>query len=486
MKIHLLTSLFILLTMSIYAQTDKVEYVPGSTKKISQLIGDYDRQQKAQTLNLTETRYGLISTDLGVPFHHNGRTYLLFGDSWGANDGDAIAYTTDTNPEDGINLTFNTYGNGTYKPVLIPGISQNAFEVPVEGVSVGNKMYIYHTTDHSNTVMMGRSVVAVSGDDGDSFRYLYDFSTKHFINVSVVEVDFTEWPGFPGDTGDGLVIFGSGSYRQSDVRLACQPADQIEIAQSLRYFTGLDPDGAPLWSENEDDATPLFPQPFVGELSVTYNPFLRKWLMLYNCESPRGINFRTADVPWGPWSEPQILFEPWEDNGYCHFMHVNWQFSQCDSVHNPGREYEWGGEYGPYQFEDLATGNDSSTTIYFTLSTWNPYTVVLMKSTLRLLRAPTFVDVQNPALPVEFLLKQNYPNPFNPVTTIAFQLPRSCKMTISIFNLSGQIVAEIFDGRKPAGYHAVNWNSSDYPSGTYFIRMMADDFVQTRKCVFLK
>ena len=54
-----------------------------------------------------------------------------------------------------------------------------------------------------------------------------------------------------------------------------------------------------------------------------------------------------------------------------------------DQVHDPGRENEWGGEYGPYQFEDLATGNETSTTIYFTMSTWNPYTVVLMKATLR-------------------------------------------------------------------------------------------------------
>ena len=57
----------------------------------------------------------------------------------------------------------------------------------------------------------------------------------------------------------------------------------------------------------------------------------------------------------------------------------------CDSVHDPGREYEFGGEYGPYQFEELATGvQDVNTTIYFTMSTWNPYTVLLMKATVQL------------------------------------------------------------------------------------------------------
>ena len=475
----------VLVMAPVQAQTGKVDYVPGSTQKISQLVGDYDRQHQSPTLNLTASRYGLISTDLGVPFSHNGRTFLLFGDSWGETVGDAIAYTTDTNPEDGLDLLFTTFQNGTYKPVTIPGISQGDFEVPMEGVSVGSKMYIYQTTDHSSAVMMGRSVLAVSGDDGNTFSYLYDFSNTHFINVSVVEVDVAKWPGLPSGTGNGLVVYGSGRYRQSDVRLAYQPADQIEIPQSLRYFAGLDHNSNPLWSENEADAVPLFSQPLVGELSVSYNSFLHKWLMLYNCDQPRGINYRSADVPWGPWSEPQILFDPWKDKGYCHFMHVDWQFSRCDSVHDPGRQNEWGGEYGPYQFENFAIGNDSTTTIYYTLSTWNPYTVVLMKSTLKKSGSPTFVNAEHPVRPAEFLLEQNYPNPFNPVTTITYRLPKTCTVKIAVLNVYGQTIAELLNGMKPAGYHSFSWNPSDYSSGTYFIKMVAGDFVQTRKCVFL-
>lgn len=103
--------------------------------------------------------------------------------------GDAIAYTTDTNPEDGIELTFIHDATGTYKPVHIPGIDQGSFHVPMEGTSVAGRMYIYHTTDSGNTANIGRSVVAVSDDDGEMFEYLYDFSPQHFINISVVEVD---------------------------------------------------------------------------------------------------------------------------------------------------------------------------------------------------------------------------------------------------------------------------------------------------------
>ncbi len=233
---------------------------------------------------------------------------------------------------------------------------------------------------------MGRSVLAVSDDDGQSFKYLYDVSRQYFINVSIVQADAAAWPGLPQTQGAGLVTFGSGSYRQSNVYLAFQPETQINSRQSIRYWTGLDASGQPLWSTKEESSRPLFNQPCIGEFSVSYNRFIRKWIMLYNCDQAnlRGINMRTADQPWGPWSEPQLIFRPWEDNGYCYFIHTSWSFRQCDNLQGPNLENTWGGEYGPYQFEDMAVGKDNSTTIYFTMSTWNPYTVVLMKASLKL------------------------------------------------------------------------------------------------------
>jgi len=373
-------------------QQQVVVSVPAT--KIAQLIGDVDRERQQPTQNLTWTRYKLAGTDLGVSFRHKDKTYLLFGDTAGLRGGDAVAYTNDTTPEDGLELTF-IHDNIAYEPVKIPGISQGGFEVPMEGVSVGGRMYIYHTTDSIGVAdmfkegaepRMGRSIVAVSDDDGHTFTYLYDFSTNHFINVSIVEVDRADLSAaFAPGSGKVLVIFGTGPYRRSNIYLAVQPSDQIESPSSVRYFAGLDSSGQPVLSSNEDDAQALFNQPVVGELSVSYNRFINKWIMLYNSFMPtsRGINMRTADKPWGPWSEPQIIFHPWDDNGYCHFMHAGFPHEKCDEVSDPNREKEWGGEYGPYQFEDLAVGSDTSTIIYFTMSTWNPYTVVLMKATLQ-------------------------------------------------------------------------------------------------------
>lgn len=354
--------------------------------KVCQIAGDWDRERGEPTLNRTGERYGLPKTDLGAPFTHKGRTYVVFGDSFTPpGDDDPIAVSDDTNLEDGLSLTFLQDEDGSYRPVRIPGVRLSSFEVPMEGVSVNGRLYVYATTDHSDAVSMGRSVLAVSTDDGYNFSYVYDFSTNHFINVSVVKTDFSQRPQFEMAGGEGLVIFGSGPYRYSDVRLAIQPAQRIEDKSSLRYFSGLSDSGQPRWSAVEGEAQPLFSQPCVGELSVSYNRFIRKWILLYNDHQyRRGINMRTADQPWGPWSQPEIIFHPWWDGGYCHFMHSSSRFLDCDQVNDPEQSANvWGAEYGPYQFEDHATGDGDSTTIYFTLSTWNPYTVVLMKATLQ-------------------------------------------------------------------------------------------------------
>lgn len=321
------------------AQND-ITYVRGSSKKIEQLVGDYDRHLNKPTANKTGGRYGVHATDLGVPFQHKGLTYLAFGDIPPvSNDRDPLAFTNDTVPEDGISLSFVTNSDGRYRPIDIPGVSMKGFEVPMEGVSWEDNMYIYATTD-----VMRRSVVAKSTDDGNTFTKLYDLSSLRFINVSLVKTKSTDDYPEPVDT-DIQVMFGSGKYRESDVFLAYQRGDQIE-EKRLQYFKGLE-NGMPSWTQLEAEAVPLFNQSCVGELSVSYNKFIQKWVMLYNCGAPRGINCRTADKPWGPWSDPFVIFDPGVDKGYCYFMHANWQVKECDRVHDPGRENEWGESMGP-------------------------------------------------------------------------------------------------------------------------------------------
>lgn len=375
----------------------KVVYVPKSSKKICQLTGAFDRERGVPAFNRTESRFGLAGTDLGASFEHKGRCYFLFGDTWpvGPNtevrprDGDSIAYTTDPFPDNGLNLTFLTAPDGKYLPPSAPGVKMAGFEVPTGGFSHNGHMYIFFTTDArpgAGGMDMNRSVLLRSDDDGYSFRSLYDVSIDKIINIAPVIVENTRWPGLPERLGKGLLLFCSGAkYRRSNVYLAYLPLDRAENRGALWYFMGKTADGKiPVWSRNEADATPLFDHPQVGELSASWNPFLRQWLLFYNAGKPRGINYRSSDTPWGVWSETAVLFEPWEDGGYGHFMHVNRQFARRDEVHDPGRENEWGGEYGPYIIERYTRGSKGKSTIYFVMSVWNPYNTVLMKTELEL------------------------------------------------------------------------------------------------------
>ena len=212
-------------------------------------------------------------------------------------------------------------------------------------------------------------------------------SRDKIIYVAPAPVTNRLWKGVPQEDGRGLLLFAASTeYRRSDPYLAYLPLSEIENPSALRYFAGRDAQGAPRWSKTEADAQALFAHPCIGELCVTYNRFLRRWLMLYNCEphrGVRGIHFRTAEKPWGPWSESELLFEPWRDKAYGAYMHAADKAKVIDAVHDPGRENDWGGEYGPYVVERFTKGAPGSTTIYYVLSTWNPYNTVLMKSTLR-------------------------------------------------------------------------------------------------------
>jgi hypothetical protein len=80
----------------------------------------------------------------------------------------------------------------------------------------------------------------------------------------------------------------------------------------------------------------------------------------------------------------------------------------------------------------------------------------------------------------------NYPNPFNSLSTIKYYLPNQTEVTISIYNLSGQLVQELLNEVKPAGYHTIQWDASNQSSGVYFYQISTGEFRDIKKCVLLK
>ena len=93
---------------------------------------------------------------------------------------------------------------------------------------------------------------------------------------------------------------------------------------------------------------------------------------------------------------------------------------------------------------------------------------------------------QSTAIPKSFVLNQNYPNPFNPSTTISFSVPQGSKVSLKIYNILGQEVANLVDDYRQAGEYSVQFNASKLASGVYFYRLQANDFAQTKKLLLLK
>ena len=98
-------------------------------------------------------------------------------------------------------------------------------------------------------------------------------------------------------------------------------------------------------------------------------------------------------------------------------------------------------------------------------------------------------DVETPGnktLPKEFSLYQNYPNPFNPSTTIQFTLPKESFTKLEIFNALGQKVSTLVSENLSSGIYKYKWDAGGFSSGVYFYRIIADNFVQTKKLLLIK
>lgn len=89
-------------------------------------------------------------------------------------------------------------------------------------------------------------------------------------------------------------------------------------------------------------------------------------------------------------------------------------------------------------------------------------------------------------IPGDFFVNPNYPNPFNPTTKIKFGLPKSAFVKMSVYDILGREVAVLVNEQLQAGEFQADWNASNFPSGIYFYRIEADNFVKTAKMMLVK
>jgi hypothetical protein len=261
------------------------------------------------------------------------------------------------------------------------------------GLTLGRQTYVVVITNYTPDRMMQRSVLTKFMPPArfQPLRTISQLPAGHFVKMSL-HADPSPAPaaGLPPG-GPYVFMWGTGVYRHSDAYLAIVPAAQFESGKGTMYLRGLDAAGAPQWSDKEADAAAVVKNGTMGDLSVTWCKDLNLWLMTYDSRAPAptGIEFSYSRTPWGPWSAPQILFNGVRDGAAGNFIH-NPNAQPNDGVAGPviGKDRQAdpqavrGGAYAPYVVERWTKLQGSELDLYYVLSTWNPYVVVLMKSRL--------------------------------------------------------------------------------------------------------
>jgi hypothetical protein len=360
---------------------------------------------------------------------------------------DSVGVTTRTDPptkEDGKCLELEVHHRSRptkmFAPARIIGatpVKQGFFNVPSGGVTAAGHLFAFFWTDHCSDPTplkplpgnplarppvvlgkdcpetdgrnsIGRAVLARSDDDGETFSHVVSMPTG-FVYSTAINTGLQS--DLPQDQRLGVFIFSTPRYRVSVPFLAYAPVESLADPATWRFFTGRTAEGKPIWvTFNEWQHMPAgnVPQPAgwrppgeaeiftpssdaercVGEVSVTWNRPLHQWLMLYNCNFG-GIKARIAPAPWGPWSAPTQMFSP-EDKLACRLVMSP---DGCGNQRNywPKRKdgkFVGGGLYAPFVLNRFTTpagsdGTERRATIYWVVSSWNPYQVSVIRTTLQ-------------------------------------------------------------------------------------------------------
>jgi hypothetical protein len=305
--------------------------------------------------------FGVAGQDLGSMFDAGGRTWFVFGDTFGHREpgltggggtewrSNTLAWTDDTDPTDGIGLGGYVVDDAGRASELIASLKIDGDEmttIPTYGFEANGAMYLaFMSVQHWGEPGMwdaNYSGLARSTDEGRTWTVLDEPrwpGDSNFVQVSVTEIDGTLW------------FWSVPSGRFGGVQLMKVRAEDVEDGSAYRYFTGTDEHGEPRWSERMTDATTIV-DGTVGELSVVWNDYLGSWLMSYTDGGLASAELRQAPNPWGPWSGSVTL-------------------ASQDDV--PGL-------YAPFMRQGYTT--DHGRTVYFALSRWDPYNVYWYRADL--------------------------------------------------------------------------------------------------------
>ncbi|HZN81454.1 MAG TPA: DUF4185 domain-containing protein [Mycobacterium sp.] len=317
--------------------------------------------------NNTLERFAVSGTDLGIMWDNGSRQVLMaFGDTSGycSAPGHQWRYNVLMRSQDGALANTISVANS---PMWARGISRQIINttkwapdetgiIPTAGISVGGKQYLNYMSikswDANGAWTTNYSAIAVSPDNGDRWG-VYPGSVRtprpdaipgarHVAGNENFQQGAFLKPG-PGDPY--IYSYGTPAGRAGAAYLARVVPDGLPDVTKYEYWNSDQNAWVP---GNPASATPVVPGP-VGEMSAQYNTYLRQYLIMY-CNGMNDVVFRTAPAPQGPWSPEQMIV--------------------------PSNQFP-GGIYAPF-LHPWSTGR----TLYYNLSEWNDYNVMLMKTVL--------------------------------------------------------------------------------------------------------
>jgi len=246
--------------------------------------------------------------------------------------------------------------------------------------------------------------------------------------------------GISCDSTEAVLVNNTISENQAEVSgggISCRNASTVTVTNSI------------LWANSAPDNPEIEVDPS-SDLTITYSNVQGGWAGQGNLDldplfrNPEVGNFHLmADYCGDPYNSPCI------DGG-----HPDSLDDSLDCLHGLGSNRADMGAYG---------GDNSG---------W-----------------PTGVEEdesKNLFVPGEFLLHQNYPNPFNASTTIHYRLPVSGHVRLEIYNILGEKVATLFEGKQQRGYRSMVWEASSLSSGLYFYKLTVGDLTETRRMTLIR
>ena len=162
---------------------------------------------------------------------------------------------------------------------------------------------------------------------------------------------------------------------------------------------------------------------------------------------------------------------------------ANYAETIVQSSSNPGESYYYDGTnwLDFYEYQDLKwpIGMNPTGTTNFCI-----------KALTVDVTATDITESTNP-VPGSFDLYQNYPNPFNPTTTIHYQLNEEGMVTLTVYNLLGEVVITLIDEHQSSGAHELVWDGRDnqsqpVTSGCYIYRLNIGDQSSCKKMMVVR